>query len=127
MARAPRGAAAAAVNLAPPSQIDLLILLLNQKISTLFQARRNIVALMSSGAMPLAQGRTNLRNIDAEINRCLATIATLRARQRIIQFPSAPQISALRAAVEALGQITVQGATAVQLAGAITTLINTYP
>ncbi|HWA47192.1 MAG TPA: hypothetical protein VG742_02910 [Dongiaceae bacterium] len=124
--RARRGTATN-VTLPPPTQTDLLILLLNQKINTLFQARRNIVALLSSGAMPLARGRTLLRDIDAEINRCLVTIATLRARQRVIRFPSPAQISALRGAVEALGQITIQGATTVQLVAAVTALINTYP
>lgn len=125
--RAGTGGAGGGVNLPPPTQSDLLILLLNQKINTLFQARRNVVSLMSSGAMQLQPGRTLLRSIDAEINRCLATIATLRARQRIIRFPSPAEISALRRAVEALGQITIRGATTVQLVGAVTALINTYP
>ncbi len=135
MARAPKArkprtmalAAAPAVNLAPPSQANLLILLLNQKIGALLQARLKVVAMMTAGTLPLARGTSILQNIDAEVNRCLLTIQTLRAGQHIIQFPTPAQISALRAAVEALGQITAQGASVQQLTAAIAALVATFP
>jgi hypothetical protein len=120
-------AAAPAVNLPPPSQADLLILLLNQKIGALLHARQNVVGLLTSGALPVSAGTAILQNIDGEIERCALTIQTLHAGQQIIQFPTPAQITALRAAVEALGQITVQGASAQQLATAIGDLVATFP
>jgi hypothetical protein len=67
-----------------------------------------------------------IQGIDAEVNLCIMILSAM-ANNTSVQFPSPQQMSALSAAVHALGTATAQGAATAALIPAIANVIATFP
>ena len=123
---APPGAAQPSVTLNAAMQASILTLILNQKINALMTARARFVQALQHNPPSPMMITAAIQGIDAEVNLCLMILNGL-ANNTPIQFPSQQQMTALSAAVQALGTATAQGAAVVALIPAVTNVIATFP
>lgn len=114
------------VTLDAAMQASTLSLVVNQKVNALMTTRaRFIQALQHNPPSPMTLTAA-IQGIDAEVNLCIMVVNAL-ASGTPIQFPSAQQMSALSAAVQALGTATAQGAATAALIPAVANVIATFP
>jgi hypothetical protein len=122
----PPGKAQAKVTLDANSQASVLSFILDKKVDALLASRERFTdALRHNPPSPMTLTAA-IQGIDAEVNLCL-TIMNDLDNNTPIQFPSAAQISALSAAVGALGTATTQGAAVAALIPAVANVIATFP
>jgi len=122
----PPGGTQPNVTLDAATQDSILTLVLNQKINALMTARARFVqALQHNPPSPMTLTAA-IQGVDAEVNLCIMILNALD-NNTPIQFPSPEQMSALSAAVRALGTATAQGAATVALIPAVANVIATFP
>jgi hypothetical protein len=122
----PPGGTQPNVTLNAATQASILTLVLNQKINALMTARDRFVQLLQHNPPSLMTLTAANQGIDAEVNLCIMILNAL-ANNTPIQFPSPQQMSALSAAVQALGTATAQGAATTALITAVANVIATFP
>lgn len=122
----PPGGTQPDVTLDAATQASILTLVLSQKIDALMTARARFVQTLQHDPPSPMMLTVTIQGIDAEINLCIMILNAL-ANDTPIQFPSPEQMSALSAAVHALGTATAQGAATAALIPLVADVIATFP